>query len=177
MTSIAGQTCAPFWLLCWPDRPSGRLYFVLRVTQICPHDAKLTATGRVLHGMGIAAALAFTPAMYGLLTAAVALHPRPSTGEPIGNGRVHQMQRSLRYSLPAALLLDVCGRLLAACLLLLPAPAVAFADIVRRLSTYVVSRPAREVLFTVVTREEKYKAKVTPTAKQSDSQGFLNFQK
>jgi AAA family ATP:ADP antiporter len=39
------------------------------------------------------------------------------------------------------------------------------------MATYVITRPAREVLFTVVSREEKYKAKVgMPVA--SDSLGI-----
>lgn len=41
-------------------------------------------------------------------------------------------------------------------------PAVAVSDVVRRMVTYVATRPAREVLFTVVSRDEKYQAKVSP---------------
>jgi len=36
---------------------------------------------------------------------------------------------------------------------------VAVSDVVRRMVTYVATRPAREVLFTVVSRDEKYQAK------------------
>lgn len=38
--------------------------------------------------------------------------------------------------------------------------AVAICETVRKVVTYVVTRPGRELLFTVVTQEEKYKAKV-----------------
>ncbi|XP_059301452.1 uncharacterized protein LOC132053427 isoform X2 [Lycium ferocissimum] len=38
--------------------------------------------------------------------------------------------------------------------------AVAISETLRKVVTYVVTRPARELLFTVVSREEKYKAKV-----------------
>eukprot|EP00191_Tetraselmis_sp_GSL018_P007155 CAMPEP_0177603260 /NCGR_PEP_ID=MMETSP0419_2-20121207/15403_1 /TAXON_ID=582737 /ORGANISM="Tetraselmis sp., Strain GSL018" /LENGTH=423 /DNA_ID=CAMNT_0019096991 /DNA_START=306 /DNA_END=1577 /DNA_ORIENTATION=- len=85
---------------------SASLIFILQVS----------ATGRVLHGIGIAAALAFTPLVAAVLMATVAVFPVPVS--------------------------------------------VGAADVLRRLATYVVSRPAREVLFTVVSREEKYQAKV-----------------
>ena len=39
--------------------------------------------------------------------------------------------------------------------------AVALGEVIRKLLGYVLVRPAREVLFTVVSREEKYKAKLT----------------
>eukprot|EP00887_Chlorella_sp_A99_P000869 scaffold5.g869.t1 len=42
----------------------------------------------------------------------------------------------------------------------LPA-AVGLAEVVRKILAYSLARPAREVLFTVVSREEKYKAKIT----------------
>jgi len=77
---------------------------------------QVTASGRVLHGLGVATSLAFTPVMSGVLMAAVAFRPSPVT--------------------------------------------VAVAEVLRKLSTYVISRVAREVLFTVVSREEKYQAKV-----------------
>lgn len=38
--------------------------------------------------------------------------------------------------------------------------AVAVSETLRKVITYVVTRPGRELLFTVVTQEEKYKAKV-----------------
>ena len=38
---------------------------------------------------------------------------------------------------------------------------VALGEVIRKLLGYVLVRPAREVLFTVVSREEKYKAKLT----------------
>ncbi|XP_061944634.1 uncharacterized protein LOC133668700 [Populus nigra] len=38
--------------------------------------------------------------------------------------------------------------------------AVAICETVRKVVTYVVTRPGRELLFTVVTQEEKYKAKL-----------------
>ncbi|KAG0564917.1 hypothetical protein KC19_8G149900 [Ceratodon purpureus] len=37
---------------------------------------------------------------------------------------------------------------------------IAISEAVRKVTNYVVTRPAREILFTVTTREEKYKAKV-----------------
>ncbi|GJP60930.1 hypothetical protein CLOP_g18147 [Closterium sp. NIES-67] len=43
-----------------------------------------------------------------------------------------------------------------------PTPlVVAGSEALRKVVTYVLTRPSREILFTVVTREEKYKAKVT----------------
>ncbi len=42
-----------------------------------------------------------------------------------------------------------------------PFQAVAVGEVVRKLLGYSLVRPAREVLFTVVSREEKYKAKLT----------------
>ncbi|GAB4816937.1 hypothetical protein N2152v2_003983 [Parachlorella kessleri] len=42
-----------------------------------------------------------------------------------------------------------------------PTPtSVGLAEVLRKVLTYSLARPAREVLFTVVTREEKYKAKI-----------------
>lgn len=42
-----------------------------------------------------------------------------------------------------------------------PSPAVvAAAEVVRKVTGYAISRPARELLFTVVSREEKYKGKL-----------------
>eukprot|EP01025_Chloroclados_australasicus_P028170 TRINITY_DN27973_c1_g1_i7.p1 TRINITY_DN27973_c1_g1~~TRINITY_DN27973_c1_g1_i7.p1 ORF type:complete len:503 (-),score=43.09 TRINITY_DN27973_c1_g1_i7:578-2086(-) len=42
-----------------------------------------------------------------------------------------------------------------------PLPVVVmFAEVLRKTSNYVVSKPAREILFTVVSQDEKYKAKV-----------------
>ena len=38
---------------------------------------------------------------------------------------------------------------------------VALGEVIRKLLGYALVRPAREVLFTVVSREEKYKAKLT----------------
>jgi AAA family ATP:ADP antiporter len=39
-------------------------------------------------------------------------------------------------------------------------PAVALAEVLRKVLAYSLARPARESLFTVVSREEKYRAKI-----------------
>jgi AAA family ATP:ADP antiporter len=42
-----------------------------------------------------------------------------------------------------------------------PSPAaVAFGEVLRKVLAYALARPARESLFTVVSREEKYRAKI-----------------
>lgn len=56
---------------------------------------------------------------------------------------------------------------------------IATGEVVRKLLGYVVVRPAREVLFTVVSREEKYKAKLTIDAvvqRMGDSVAALMFE-
>ena len=80
----------------------------------------------------------------------VSLHPLPWIGKHLHLRRMHCFITSL--------LLSSSGVTETSTFLHV---AVAGTDVLRRLATYVVSRPAREVLFTVVSREEKYKAKVT----------------
>ncbi|KAG1680409.1 hypothetical protein FOA52_015500 [Chlamydomonas sp. UWO 241] len=78
---------------------------------------QMFATGRMLKGIGIAAALAIFPLACAGLIAYVGMAPTMSS--------------------------------------------VALGEVVRKLLGYALVRPAREVLFTVVSREEKYKAKLT----------------
>lgn len=64
--------------------------------------------------------------------------------------------------MPAALSLGPCICLLGiTAVTLLPSPSmVAGFEIIRKLTGYAVNRPAREVLFTVIPRDEKYRAKL-----------------
>jgi ATP/ADP translocase len=57
--------------------------------------------------------------------------------------------------------LPVTAGLTMAAIALQPVPAtVALAEVVRKVVAYGVARPSREILFTVVSREDKYKSKV-----------------
>jgi AAA family ATP:ADP antiporter len=66
-----------------------------------------------------------------------------------------------RVPLRAALLLLPCASLIGFALLSVVQTVAVFATliIVRRVSEYALAKPGREVLFTIVSREEKYKAK------------------
>ncbi|KAI3438810.1 hypothetical protein D9Q98_001227 [Chlorella vulgaris] len=71
--------------------------------------------------------------------------------------------RVLRYlGLPVALsILPASAGLMMACIVCWPTPStVAMAEVFRKIVAYSLARPARESLFTVVSREEKYKAKI-----------------
>eukprot|EP01026_Neomeris_dumetosa_P034680 TRINITY_DN2781_c1_g4_i1.p1 TRINITY_DN2781_c1_g4~~TRINITY_DN2781_c1_g4_i1.p1 ORF type:complete len:296 (-),score=13.76 TRINITY_DN2781_c1_g4_i1:209-970(-) len=61
-----------------------------------------------------------------------------------------------------------------------PTPTIVmFSDVFRKISNYTVSKPAREILFTVIPQEEKYKAKVcidTVVLRVGDSIAAATFQ-
>lgn len=67
-----------------------------------------------------------------------------------------------RVGMPTALAIAPCWSLLAmGCIAASPTPAtVAWAEVTRKMVVYAVHRPAREVLYTVLPREQKYKVKM-----------------
>ena len=130
---------------------------------LCCHGCSCVCAGRVLRHLGLPLALGILPAAAGLLMAGIALWPVPAAGVPPVPCR-----RLEPHPPPAAdappppippMLADGMPPLRAPLGQPL-GPAVAGAEVLRKILSYSLARPARESLFTVVSREEKYKAKI-----------------
>lgn len=120
----------------------------------------LHPAGRVLRWLGLPLALSVLPSSAGLLMAGIALWPAPASGTPTRLPRMPWLGvRCMRSIVPW----NRCCRCLPkfrALLPRVPRRAVAAAEVLRKIVSYSLARPARESLFTVVSRAEKYTAKI-----------------